>query len=131
MKPGQKPYQTATPLQVLHWFQEGIYTLQEDQVYKGDKRLTQRLNTRRGSERGDARVDLWHNNWRRSCHVSTLVWMVNTGRVIPDGFEIHHLDENPENNSFPNLVAVHSLDHLKLHGQAPADDGGFDEDIPF
>jgi len=39
-------------------------------------------------------------------------------RLIPQGFEIHHRDENPENNDFENLICVHQIDHNKLHRAA-------------
>ena len=125
-------YETATPLQVIHWFQEGIFTLdhQEIEIWKGDRQLTQRRNTRRRSERGDPRVDLFHQNWRRSIHVSHLVWMVTTGQVIPEGWEIHHRDEDPENNWFENLLALHPLDHHKLH-RSEEEDTYIDDDLPF
>ncbi len=79
------------------------------------KEITQRVNKRRGSERGDPRVDLCNKGFRVSINVSHLAWMVYTKQVLPPNFEIHHIDENPLNNHPSNLIAVHKLDHLKLH----------------
>jgi len=34
---------------------------------------------------------------------------------IPRGWNVHHCDHNPENNSFDNLVLMTLSDHMKLH----------------
>jgi len=34
---------------------------------------------------------------------------------IPKGWNVHHCDHNPENNSFSNLVLITMSDHQKLH----------------
>jgi len=38
-----------------------------------------------------------------------------TESKIPDGFEIHHKDENPSNNSFDNLELLEKINHRKIH----------------
>jgi len=125
---------TASIETVFRWFEEfeeGVFQVLADpiEVYKGERKLAQRINLRQRMDDGDARVDLWHEGLRRSCHVSQLVWMVNAGMPIPKGFEIHHLNEDIHDNHFANLVCVHSLDHAKLHGA----DAGLDdlEDVPL
>ena len=91
------------------------------QIYKKGKPepLVQRINKRKRMEGGDPRVDLCHDRLRRSCHVSQLVWMYHHECLIPEGFEIHHMDEDRMNNSFHNLICVSSLDHAKLHCVTP------------
>lgn len=37
------------------------------------------------------------------------------GETIPDGYEIHHLDGNHENNSPENLICVTIEEHLHIH----------------
>jgi len=39
-------------------------------------------------------------------------------RQIAEGFDIHHLDGNRENNDPANLVMIEHLDHMRLHGMA-------------
>jgi len=34
---------------------------------------------------------------------------------IPKGFEVHHLDEDRENNKRENLILLHYKDHRDLH----------------
>lgn len=119
-----KPKQVSKQ-EVLDWLQEGAFTISDGEVYtRAGRRLVQRENKRRGCDHGDARVDLKYGGKRRSINVSHLVWMWNTKTVIPDGFEIHHNDEDPTNNNWDNLIAVHSMDHLKLHAR-------FEEPVPF
>lgn len=102
--------------EVLEWLQSGVFYIADGQIYtRAGRQLVQRINKRRGCEHGDPRVDLYYEGMRRSINVSHLVWMWHTNVVIPDGFEIHHQDEDPTNNSFDNLIAVHPVDHAKLH----------------
>lgn len=63
---------------------------------------------------------------RRGIAVARLVWMAATLQLIPEGWEVHHQDENPGNDAWGNLLALHPLDHRKKHGQAATDD-----DVPF
>lgn len=46
---------------------------------------------------------------------SRLVYMAATLRLIPDGYELHHVDEDRYNDSFHNLILLTAEDHLKLH----------------
>ena len=48
--------------------------------------------------------------------------MSHTYEIPPDNWEIHHLDNNPQNNSWSNLILLHPLDHLKFHTK---------EELPF
>lgn len=40
---------------------------------------------------------------------------------IPDGWEVHHIDENSLNNDPENLVALSPTDHAKIHCRKPRD----------
>lgn len=106
----------VTNREVLDWLRDGVFTIADGEVYtRSGRRLAQRINKRRGCEHGDARVDLICGGKRKSMHVSQLVWMWGTKSVIPDGYEIHHWDEDPTNNEFSNLIALHPIDHGKFH----------------
>lgn len=43
------------------------------------------------------------------------VWQVHYGLKIPRGHVIHHIDENPENNSIGNLQVLTRKTHLRIH----------------
>lgn len=43
------------------------------------------------------------------------IWMVANGSDIPEGYEIHHIDRNPSNNSIYNLELVEKTEHRKEH----------------
>lgn len=110
---------------ILEWLQDGVFTIEDGEVYSSlGRKLVQRINKRKRSEHGDPRVDLCYDGKRASVHVSHLVWMWHTDSVLPDGFEVHHRDEDPTNNNWDNLLAVHPLDHAKLHAVA-------EEEVPF
>lgn len=114
----------VTKQDVLDWLQDGTFTIADGQIYTRDGRaLVQRMNKRRRCEHGDPRVDLFHGGRRKSMHVSHLIWMWGTNCTIPDGFEIHHRDEDPNNNDFNNLLCLHAIDHAKLHA--------VEDDTPF
>ena len=124
-------YTLASKEVVLQWIIDGIFTVcSTGQIHKGNRILTPRVNKRRGMEGGDLRVDLRYKNKRRSVNVSHLVWMDNTHKVIPQDFEIHHRDEDSSNNSWNNLLCVHSLDHQKLHNSESIDAPSC-RDVPF
>lgn len=58
--------------------------------------------------------------------VARVVWLAGNDYPLPDGFEIHHLDEDPSNNAFSNLVALSERDHRKMHAAAAELD-----EVPF
>jgi len=51
---------------------------------------------------------------QKKYQVHRLVWNVFNGE-IPDGYHIHHIDENPQNNHLDNLALMPSNEHLKMH----------------
>ena len=108
----------ATLDEVFKWLMDGIFILRDNSVFSSNgKELAQRINKRRGSERGDLRIDLCYENKRRSINVSWVVWMVNSEMKIPEGNEIHHIDEDPTNNEWTNLICLTPEDHQKLHNK--------------
>ena len=117
--------QVATVKEVSRWLNDKVFIIDNEKVFKDERELAQRINPRRRSKRGDIRVDLCHQRKRRSCNLSQLVWMQATGSPIPKGYEVHHIDEDPKNNDFDNLLCIHSLDHMKIHRESP------EKAIPF
>ena len=103
-------YEWATLQDILEWLNRDIYEIEDMDVYKGVKIkkgnlvLSKTINKRRGSERGDERVDLFYGGKRRTVNISWLVWMKSNGEVLPDGWEIHHIDNDPLNNHPDNLI---------------------------
>jgi len=53
--------------------------------------------------------------------------MWNTREVIQLGWQIHHVDEDKQNNRFENLMCVHPLDHYKLHRDVEV----AEDEVPF
>jgi hypothetical protein len=105
---------------ILQLLRSGILTIgvgfdNTIKIFMRGNELTQRINNRQRSERGDPRVDVCYDSKKISIHISHLVWMFYTDCVLPEDFEIHHLDENPLNNIYHNIIAVHKKDHLKIH----------------
>lgn len=48
------------------------------------------------------------------------VWRYFNGPV-PDGFHIHHIDEDKRNNDIENLTCISQFNHLSLHGKERAE----------
>jgi hypothetical protein len=111
----QVPRSDKLVARVLELLKTGVFRVVSGEVYKGDRKLAVRINRRRRMETGDPRVDLCFDGVQSSWHISHLVWMQETGQLIPPEFEIHHRDEDHSNNDFDNLLCVHKLDHAKLH----------------
>lgn len=43
--------------------------------------------------------------------------MAGNLQTIPDGYEIHHRDDDRYNDAFDNLVLLTIEDHKKIHGK--------------
>lgn len=55
----------------------------------------------------------WYiSNSKRASLVHRLIWMVANGCDIPEGYEIHHIDGNKDNNCISNLELVTKKEHL-------------------
>ena len=61
------------------------------------------------------RIEIHYQGFRRSIVLARLVYMAGTRKVIPRGYEIHHVDFDRYNDSFDNLIALTVQDHLKIH----------------
>ncbi|MBR0060392.1 MAG: HNH endonuclease, partial [Selenomonadaceae bacterium] len=48
--------------------------------------------------------------------LSRVVWTYYNGE-IPDGYEIHHVDENKANDDISNLQMMTKSEHWKIHGK--------------
>lgn len=60
----------------------------------------------------------WYTGRKRSKHVFQhhVVVCENLGlTAIPKGWHVHHVDKNPHNNAFDNLVLMTASDHIRLH----------------
>ena len=57
---------------------------------------------------------IWKGGVSRS--VGIRVWEDWHMRKFPDDMMLHHMDENPGNNEFWNLLAVTRSEHAKIHG---------------
>lgn len=44
-----------------------------------------------------------------------MVWEENNG-PIPEGYQVHHVDEDKTNNGIGNLELLTALEHKRLHG---------------
>jgi hypothetical protein len=76
------------------------------------------------THRGHRYVRLFDGDAATKIAVARVVWMAVVGEPPPEGFEVHHRDDNPRNDGWDNLLCVHKLDHKKLH-ETP------DEEVPF
>jgi hypothetical protein len=54
-----------------------------------------------------------HRKWLESHTGRTEEWLAEK---LMDGFDIHHIDGNCENNDAENIVLIECSDHLLLHG---------------
>ena len=66
----------------------------------------------KGSMKGYCRI--WIGNKKRTLE-QRVIWENYHNMKLPDGFIIHHIDENKLNNSPENLAAMRKGDHLNLH----------------
>lgn len=50
------------------------------------------------------------------------IWMVANGCDIPEGYDIHHIDGNKQNNSIYNLELIEHSSHMVKHKQNISDE---------
>lgn len=53
----------------------------------------------------------------RYCYEHHLVWWQNTGALPPEGFDVHHKNEQKRDNRFDNLELLSHVNHRKQHAQ--------------
>ena len=123
--PPKKYAQQLTRAEIRTLFVIGRYRLDEEagHVVSGTTGKPVHAETN-GSKYSTPFVRLYYRDKCRCVAFSHVVWMVRSGCDIPDGWEIHHVNGDPLDNRFENLVCVTPEDHRKLHGAAV-------EEIPF
>lgn len=65
-------------------------------------------------DRGYKLIMLRQFGWAKMFHAHTLVYRSFIG-LIPDGFVVHHIDENRSNNHFSNLMIMKRGIHASFH----------------
>ena len=54
------------------------------------------------------------------CYEHHYVYWKHTGKLVPEGFNLHHRDENPHNNVFDNLELIKLKTHVANHKRIDA-----------
>jgi hypothetical protein len=57
-------------------------------------------------------VKLAHQVWLQHHPSRDVEWLKN---MFADGFHVHHIDGDAENNDIDNLVLIDGADHMRLH----------------
>lgn len=84
------------------------------------------------NEGGRMLVRVYYQGRRRGISLAKLVWMSVAKRVVPNGFEIHHRDEDLSNNTWDNLYCLFTKDHKKLHNRnLLVDNTEYSDEVPF
>lgn len=63
----------------------------------------------------------WNSDLGRPDYLHRVIWEDHNGQ-IPTGFDVHHVDEDPENNEPSNLEALSRKDHRLLHWENLTDE---------
>ncbi len=118
----KRKWRQLTQADIIKLFREGVYTvdLEKGIVSSGHtgKPLKIKVGGRpdpNGQKEDRQFYELHYKDQRRKIAVSVCIWIVGSGRPVPDGFEIHHRDRDYHNNGWSNLFALFRLDHKKLH----------------
>ena len=67
-----------------------------------------------GISQGHLVYTLSRNNVHKTFGLHVLVWLAFVG-PIPEGFIVHHVNENPLDNRIENLKVVSKDEHMKTH----------------
>lgn len=63
------------------------------------------------------RFEIRHKGRKRTIGRHKIVYIAATLKPIPEGYELHHIDEDRYNDAFHNLVLLTTEDHQKIHGK--------------
>lgn len=120
---GKRTFRKLTKEDVLRLFREGKYAVNLEEGVIVNRDGSRIANFRAGhakSSKGHFWVYLYDAGARIGLPTAHAVWMFATQSVVPAGFEIHHDDEDAENDRWDNLLCLHSKDHDKKHGYSTA-----------
>ena len=55
-----------------------------------------------------------NKNKTKSIFIHILIWECVNGKV-PEGYDVHHIDGNRQNNSIHNLELIEHSEHMRIH----------------
>lgn len=96
-------------------------------VFKRGELLTATIVGKDGKNGTRYRLEIYHQERRRTIVRSRLVYMAGTMQLIPDKHEIHHLNGDRYDDRWANLICVSIRDHLKIHAMETEED----DEVPF
>lgn len=64
--------------------------------------------------RGGGYIVAWDRKLHRKRPIHCIIWEIHNG-PIPDGMEVHHIDEDKANNTIENLQLLDARTHQRLH----------------
>ena len=62
-------------------------------------------------------LQTYHHAWLSKHPTRNETWLLER---LADGFHVHHVDGNHDNNDPRNLILIDGKDHMILHGMDPA-----------
>lgn len=121
------PKPRLTQKEVLKALRQRVYVVD---LTTGEvtRRRSNRVVTPYVKKGGRKLIRLYVGGKVKAIHLSRLVWMAGANRLIPKRFEVHHFDEENDNDGFGNLICLHALDHRKMHASRYAAEA---EKVPF
>lgn len=69
---------------------------------------------------GRKSIIVWKNGDKQVFMNYQLIWIWHNNRLIPNGYHVHHLNHNSNDNSIENLELIPSEIHRKIHGKERA-----------
>lgn len=65
---------------------------------------------------GHFKVNLWRGNKGRMFYIHRLMYEAFAG-AIPEGYDVHHIDGNPQNNVLTNMRITTHAEHIGAHSR--------------
>ena len=94
---------------VWHKNNPGMFVGKGNPGWKGGRRIT-----------GDGYIEIYNPdhpkaNIRHTMPEHHLIWEKYWGEFVPNGYIVHHLDINPQNNCITNLALITKSYHMFIH----------------
>lgn len=76
-------------------------------------------------------VTIYYKGKRKKVGIHRIIWLYVTKEPTPPKYEIHHRNEDKEDNRWSNLFCLHPLDHDKLHNGDLICNNSDPDQLPF
>lgn len=120
-----------TDKDLIKLFNNGAYYCDFDHGFIYSAKTKEKLYTFTNQQNTHLWTRFYSYPKMRAISIAACIWIIGTQCSIPKNFLVHHIDENPLNNAFSNLLCIHENDHKKVHLVSYQINKNLKTEVPF